>query len=126
MSNELVPSMPLAELGGMLVKSGFFADVRQESQAIVKVLAGRELGFGPIQSMTGIHIIKGKPTLGAGLIAAAIKRTDRYNYRVVKLDEKICEIEFFEKKDLRNRILREVRRPVEVGWNVVIHGRRRL
>ena len=96
MSNELV-QMPLAELGGVLVKSGFFADTRDEAQAIVKVLAGAEIGFGPVQSMTGIHIIKGKPTLGAGLIASAIKRTTRYNYRILRIDDKACEIEFLEK-----------------------------
>jgi len=89
--------MPLNEMGQVLVKSGFFADVKDASQAIVKVLAGRELGFGPIASMTGIYIVKGKPTLSANLMAAAIKRDPRYNYRVVQLTDEVCELIFLEK-----------------------------
>jgi hypothetical protein len=40
----------------------------------VKVLAGRELGFGPFASVNGIHVIKGKPGIvSANLMAAAVK-----------------------------------------------------
>jgi len=88
--------MPLNEMGQVLVKSGFFEDAKDASQAIVKVLAGRELGFGPIASMTGIYIVKGKPTLSANLMAAAIKRDPRYNYRVVQLTDEVCELIFLE------------------------------
>jgi len=83
-------------LGEVLSKSGFFSDARQASQAVVKVLAGRELGFGPIASMTGIHIVQGKPSIGANLIGAAIKSSGKYNYRVVELTEQRAEIAFFE------------------------------
>jgi hypothetical protein len=76
--------------------SGFFQDARQASQAIVKILAGQELGFGPFASMTGVHIIKEKPVLAANLMAAAVKRSGKYNYRVVKHDDTICHLEFFE------------------------------
>lgn len=86
-------------LGKLLAQSGYFADSRDAGQAVVKVLAGAELGFGPIASMTGINIIKGKVTLSANLIAAAIKRSGRYNYRVRKMTDTECEIVFFEGKD---------------------------
>jgi hypothetical protein len=76
--------------------SGFFSDTKQASQAIVKILAGQELGFGPFASMTGVAIIQGKPTVGANLMAAAVKRTGKYNYRVTKLSDVECEITFFE------------------------------
>ena len=69
----------LFRLGDVLSQSGYFADARQAAQAIVKVLAGRELGFGPIASMTGIHIIQGRPAIGADLMAKAVKRSGRYN-----------------------------------------------
>ena len=102
MGNELVVrGMPLAQLGAILVKSGFFADVRQEAQAVVKVLAGQELGFGPVASMTGIHIIKGKPAVGAGLMAAAVKRSGKYNYRIQELTDRVCSIEFLEHSENR-------------------------
>lgn len=93
----LVPLADTLELGKVLAQSGFFEDSRQASQAVVKVLAGREIGIGPIASMTGIHIIKGKPAVGAGIIASAIKRSGRYNYRIRKHDTTVCEIEFFER-----------------------------
>ena len=86
----------LARVGDVFVKSGFFSDTRDAAQAIVKVMAGQELGFAPIASMTGVYIVKGKVSLSANLIAAAVKRSGRYTFRVRKHDAQICEIEFFE------------------------------
>ena len=88
--------MSLSELGNVLTKSRYFTDATDASQAIVKVLAGRELGIGPIASMTGIHIIKGKPALGANLLASCLKRSGRYDYRVKELTPQNAVIEFFE------------------------------
>ena len=84
------------DLGSVLVKSGYFKDASDASQAVVKVLAGREMGFGPIASMQGIHIIQGKPTTGANLLGASIKRSGRYDYRVPELTDTVAEIAFFE------------------------------
>lgn len=89
-------SMDVLKLGDVLAKSGYFQDARDAAQCIVKVLAGRELGLGPVASMAGIYIVKGRVTLSANLIAAAIKRSGRYNYRVLRMDDKGCEIEYFE------------------------------
>jgi hypothetical protein len=83
-------------LGKILAQSGYFRDARDASQAIVKVLAGRELGISPIASMTGIFIVKEKVTLSANLIGAVIKRSGKYNYRVIAMDNQQCTIEFFE------------------------------
>ena len=79
-----------------LVASGYFNDAKDMSQALVKVMAGREMGLGPFASMTGVHIIKGKPVLGANLIATLIKAHPDYNYRIKAHTNEICEIEFFE------------------------------
>jgi hypothetical protein len=83
-------------LGKVLAQSGYFADSREAAQAVVKILAGQELGFGPIASMTGVNIIKGKVTLSANLIASAIKRSGRYNYRVVTMTDEACRVDFYE------------------------------
>lgn len=88
--------MPLSELGAVLVKSGFFSDTRDAAQAIVKVMAGRELGLSPIASMTGINIIQGRVTPSANIMAAVIKRSGKYNYRLVEHTAAACEIAFFE------------------------------
>lgn len=79
-----------------LVSSGYFSDAKDVAKALVKVMAGREMGLGPFASMTGIHIIKGKPVLGANLIATLIKAHPDYNYRIKTHTDKVCEIEFFE------------------------------
>lgn len=79
-----------------MAASGFFQDARQAAQAVVKILAGQELGVGPFTSMTGVYIIQGRPALSANLMAAAVKRSGRYNFRVVELTDTRCEIIFFE------------------------------
>ena len=85
-------------LGAVLAKSGYFQDARDAAQAVVKVLAGQELGFGPIASMTGIYIVKGRVSLSANLIAASVKR-GKYNYRVTELSDTACKITFYEGKE---------------------------
>lgn len=76
--------------------SGFFPDSKEFAKAVVKVLAGRELGFGAFASMSGVAVIQGKPVVGANLTAAAIKQTGKYNYRVIEHTDQKCEIQFFE------------------------------
>lgn len=95
-SNVIQSMDDLERAANAMAKSGFFADAKQASQAIVKVMAGRELGFGPFASMTGVAIIQGKPAIGANLMAAAVKRTGKYNYRVLEMTNEACELEFYE------------------------------
>lgn len=95
--HAIIRSMDDAERAARsMVASGFFADSKQASQAVVKILAGQELGFGPFASMTGVNIIQNKPVLAANLMAAAVKRQGKYNYRVTLLTDTGCEIEFYE------------------------------
>jgi hypothetical protein len=54
------------------------------------------MGFGPYASVNGIHIIQGKPTVSANLMAAAVKASGRYDYRVRQMDEDAVKIEFFQ------------------------------
>lgn len=79
-----------------LVESGYFSDTRNIAQAVVKVMAGAELGLAPFASMTGIHVIQGKPVLGANVIATLIKNDSRYDYQVRQMDNNAVVIAFFE------------------------------
>jgi hypothetical protein len=79
-----------------MAASGFFSDSQSAAQAVVKIMAGQEMGFGPFASMSGIYIIKGKPSVGANLIAAAVKSSGKYDYRVITLDDTGCEIAFYQ------------------------------
>jgi hypothetical protein len=98
-SNNVIQTMEDVERAAKAMSaSGFFPDSKQAAQAIVKVLAGRELGFGAFASMTGVAVIQGKPVIGANLLAAAVKQTGKYNYRVIKHTDQECEIAFYEGK----------------------------
>jgi len=92
------PMNETMQLAEHFARSGFFADANNASKAVVKILAGRELGFSPMASMTGIHVIEGKPSIGAGLFAAMIKRSGRYDYRVVECSAARCVLQFFNPK----------------------------
>lgn len=100
MSNEIVKhQMPFAEMlqiGKVFAESGMFVDAKAAAQAIVKIQAGQEIGIPPFAAMSGIHIIQGKPTMGAGLMASCLKGSGKYDYKVVKHDKKVCEIDFYQ------------------------------
>jgi hypothetical protein len=49
--------------------------------------------------MNGIHIIQGKATVGAGLMAAQVKASGKYDYRVTEQSDKLCAIDFYQGKD---------------------------
>lgn len=105
MTTDIVTTQPTGIIHSMddamkaaqaMAASGFFQDARQAAQAVVKILAGQELGVGPFTSMTGVYIIQGRPALSANIMAAAVKRSGRYNFRVAELTDLRCEIIFFE------------------------------
>lgn len=80
-------------LGGVLARSGYFAEAKDAAQAAVKILAGQELGIGPIAAMMHIFFIKGRIALSAGLIAALILRSGRYSYSIKHHDDQRCVVE---------------------------------
>lgn len=97
MKQELIKSSADAiSIGETFYKSGMFADIKSAQQAVVKIMAGAEMGISPFQAMSGIHIIQGKPTIGAGLMASRVKSSGKYNYKIVEMDEKVCKIQFYE------------------------------
>ena len=98
MKNE-IKIMPVSDIMVMaktFAESGMFTDAKAMGQAFVKIQAGQEIGIPPFAAMSGIHIIQGKPTLGAGLIASAVKGSGKYDYKVVEMSEKNCSIDFYQ------------------------------
>jgi hypothetical protein len=86
-------------VGKVFYKSGMFTDTKDEAVAIVKIMAGQEMGLAPFESMTGINIIKGRPTLAAATIGAKIKASSKYDYRVKVSTELKSQIDFYELED---------------------------
>lgn len=102
MKNEIT-TMPVNDIMTMaktFVESGMFADTKQAAQAFVKIQAGQEIGLAPFAAMSGINIIMGKPTFGAGVIASSVKGSGKYDFKVKELTDKVCSIDFFEGKEL--------------------------
>jgi hypothetical protein len=89
----------IMSIGKAFAESGMFPDIKSAAQAIVKIQAGSEIGIPPFASMSGIHIIQGKPTIGAGVMAAMVKGSNKYDYRVIESSELICSIDFFQGKE---------------------------
>jgi hypothetical protein len=85
------------DLAKVFVQSGYFDGVKSISQAAVKIMAGREFGIGPFASMQGVYIVGGRPAFMAQLLAAKIKNSGRYDYRIVEFPEDHCTIDFFER-----------------------------
>lgn len=83
----------IESIAGHLVKSGFFKDASDLSKAVVKVLYGAEIGIGPVQAMAGIHIVEGRPSMSAGLIAGLCKRAG-YDYSALQSDAAGCVLEW--------------------------------
>ena len=98
MKHELIKSTADAmSIGEVFHKSGMFSDIKSAQQAVVKIMAGAEMGISPFQAMSGIHIIQGKPTIGAGLMASRVKASGKYNYTVIEMSDAVCTIEYTEK-----------------------------
>jgi hypothetical protein len=83
-------------LADTALRSGVMG-ISNSSQAVMKILAGHEMGLGAFASLSNIHIIQEKPVLSAGLIAAMIKASPKYNYQIKTFTNQTCEIVFFEK-----------------------------
>jgi hypothetical protein len=113
-SLETIPADPVLRpatfegtlaIAKVFAASGFFHDSRQEAQALVKIMAGRELGFPPFAAMTGIYLAEsknGRPArlgMHANLMAATVKRSGRYDYEVTRLDDTGCVLTFIERRE---------------------------
>jgi hypothetical protein len=84
--------------GKMFVDSGYFKDLRSIAQAVVRIKAGEELGLGPMASIKGVWINdrSGQPELHANVMAALIKRSPKYDFRVSTSDASGCVLAWFE------------------------------
>lgn len=90
------------EIAKQLALTGYFLDEdrsldpqKLQARAFAKIMAGHELGIGPMASMQNVHIIKGKTSLGYSLVGGMIRRHPAYDYNVTEHDDKKCTIEFY-------------------------------
>ncbi len=86
--------MTLYRLARGLSASGMFKDAKGAPQAFAKLIFGRDLGISATAAMTGIHLIEGKPEVGANIQAAKVKASGVHDYRIVEHTTEKCSIEF--------------------------------
>jgi hypothetical protein len=94
-----VPQMSLSDvmqLGSIAIASGNFPDLRNNEQAIVRIMAGRELGLQPMTALRDLYVVEGKVAMSSGLIASMIRNHPKYNYKIRSMDNEHCIIDFFE------------------------------
>jgi len=95
----LVPLDHFNKMAVVFRDSKFFKVNGDENQqlamAVVKMVAGRELGMTEFESMRSLHAYEGKVELTASAIASRIKKTGRYDYSIDTLSEKGCTISFY-------------------------------
>lgn len=65
-----------------LSRSRFIPDAFQNKphDILACIIAGHELGIGPMQALRAIHVVKGKPVLSADLMVALVKRSEVCSY----------------------------------------------
>lgn len=97
---EILPLSEITTIGKVFAESGLFADVKNAAQAAVRIMAGQEIGIPPFAALSGIHIIQGKPTIGAGLMASRVKGSGKYDYKVKEHTDKICSIDFYQGSEM--------------------------
>lgn len=91
--------LDLMTLSTVMVQSGFFPNAESVAQGVVKILAGRELGFPAIASMRHIYVHNGHIGLQATLIANKIRQSGTYDYKILESTDEKCSIEFKRKVD---------------------------
>lgn len=77
----------MVRVAGAFAASGMFPDVRSAQGAFVQVMAGQEMGIGPFDAITNIHVIKGKPVASANLEARMLKQSGKYDYTVQWIED---------------------------------------
>ena len=89
--------MTLGQIAKTIAWSKCFGNDCNPYVAAVKVMAGQEIGLGPVEAMRGLHVFDGKIELGAAAMSSKIKGSGFFDYEVVRLDETGCYLSCWEK-----------------------------
>lgn len=78
-----------------LAARGGMSDPKGAEGLAIRAVFAIQMGFSPVEGMQGLYLIEGKPVVGAQLLGAGIRRSGRYDYKVVEHDAKKCVLEGF-------------------------------
>jgi len=92
----------LAELKAVattFAMSEMFKDCDSAAKCLAKMFVARDLGLSMTRGLLDIHMISGKPTLSANLIAGMIKKSGKYDYRITEHNPKVCRMNCLQRID---------------------------
>ena len=116
---ELVKALPDMELGKIFAESGMFPDIKSAAQGYVKILAGRELGMSPMQSISVFYFVGGRLGIVANAVGALIKRSGKYDYEIDSHTDQECSISFYkivgEKREKINQSRYDIKMAAKAG-----------
>ncbi len=81
----------------MMAASGYYGDIRTAQQAVAVMILGRHFGLSPVQALTGIHIVKGKPMLHYAVILSKVREHPNYDYKVIEKSANRAVLRIFNK-----------------------------
>jgi hypothetical protein len=83
------------EYGKVFAESGIFPDVKSAAQGAIKVLAGKEVGLSPLQSLNAFYFVNGRLAMVVQAMAALIKKSGKYDYQIEEQTAEGCTISFY-------------------------------
>jgi hypothetical protein len=96
---KLASYLEISSMAKAFYESGMFSDTKSQAQAIVKIIAGAELGLPAVYSMQNINLIRSRLTSSANTLAMLVKRSGKYDYRITEHNEQKCSIDFYQKDE---------------------------
>jgi hypothetical protein len=106
--NELVYGMTFQEcqvLSNEIYKARQFPSIQNPSQALSKILAGREYGIPPMISLATVYIVNGKTAVETKIAMALVKKSKDYDYRIMRQDSMGASVQFlFQGKPINDNL----------------------
>src|SRR5262245_48761989 len=87
----------LYKIAEAMHKSGDYArEIKSADQAFNRILIGRDLGLSPAQAMMTIDLVRGNLMIRGVALAGFVRRSGRYDYELIKHDQRGCRLWFIE------------------------------
>lgn len=82
---------------GLIPKEQGFSERQLVFRAMAKILAGHDYAMSPLKAMRSFDIINGKVVPTGECVAELIKKSQRYNFKVIVWNHQQCDLQFFER-----------------------------
>lgn len=87
----------MAVASQLVLSSDSGSNVEKIAKATMCIMLGASLGLDPAEALRNIVVIKGRTAFAASFMAARVKQSGKYTYRVSKLTDEICVLKFYER-----------------------------